>query len=398
MPRTGVESPWEAFDLGELVEIVLGGTPSTEVPTFWDGDVPWMSSGDVHQKVIHDVPGRISSLGLNSSNARLVDPPAVAVALAGQGKTRGTVALVKTRLSTNQSVALLRPHDLRLDALYLFHNLESRYDELRNRSMGGGRAGLSGKVLAAVPVALPPIGEQHRIARILESLDDLIRTSDQVIAKLASARQGVLDDLVWPLAKDAFIPLADLCVADICYGIVQSGSYVTNGIPVLAIRDLRGDFETGLHRTSSAIDARYRRSSTSPGDVLLSIKGTIGRVGIVPNHYTGNISREIARLRFSNRVLPEFARLYLSSRDAQRRLDLAVVGTTRAEISIHVLKRFGFPVPELVHQERMVEVMRSIEREIATAESSLSKLLLLRRGLAEDLLTGRVRVPEGSGA
>lgn len=389
---------WIQYELGELTEIILGGTPSTAIPALWGGTVPWMSSGDVHLKIIDDVPGRITRRGLESSNARLVSPPNVAVALAGQGKTRGTVAFVQTTLSTNQSVALLHPINERLDARFLYFNLDHRYEELRNRSMGGGRAGLSGGVLARVPIVLPPRDVQRRVAQILDALDSQIRIARELVIKLRLQADGLLDDLVAAIPEWRREPLADLCVADICYGIVQSGQFVAGGIPVLSIRDLSGDFETDLHRTDPAIDAQYRRSRVAPRDVLLSIKGTIGRVGIAPEHYMGNISRELARLRFGKDVLPEFARVYLHSREAQRRLDLAVVGTTRAEVSIHVLRKFGFPVPSPAYQERMVEAYRCIEKRILAEEQEFLKLRALKVGLADDLLTGRVRVPAEAAA
>ena len=393
MSEISKPSDWLQCELGELTEIILGGTPSTAIPAFWGGTIPWMSSGDVHRKIIRDVPGRITKRGLESSNARLVNPPTVAVALAGQGKTRGTAALVQATLSTNQSVALLRPIDERLDARFLYFNLDHRYEELRNRSMGGGRAGLSGGVLAKVPIALPPRDVQWRIAEILDAVDDQVVFARDALAKLRLQAIGVLEDLVAAIPTGKREPLADLCTADICYGIVQSGKFVADGVPVLSIRDLSGDFETGLHRTNSAIDAQSRRSRIVPRDVLLSIKGTIGRVGVAPEHYVGNISRELARLRFGKNVLPGFARSYFLSREAQRRLDLAVVGTTRAEVSIHVLKKFGFPVPSLAYQQRMIDAYSCIEKRILAEEQELLKLRALKLGLADDLLTGRVRVP-----
>ncbi len=393
MSETSNPRGWPNCELGELTEIILGGTPSTAIPAFWGGTIPWMSSGDIHRKIIDDVPGRITKLGLESSNARLVNPPSVAVALAGQGKTRGTAALVQATLSTNQSVALLRPIDERLDARFLYFNLDHRYEELRNRSMGDGRAGLSGSVLAKVPIALPPRKVQWRIAEILNAVDDQVILAQETLAKLRLQAVGVLDDLVSSIPIGQREPLADLCTADICYGIVQSGKFVADGVPVLAIRDLGGDFETGLHRTDSAIDAQYRRSRVAPKDVLLSIKGTIGRVGVAPKHYMGNISRELARLRFGKDVLPEFARLYFLSREAQRRLDLAVVGTTRAEVSIHVLKNFDFPVPSPACQQRMIDAYSCIEKRILAEEQELLKLRALKIGLADDLLAGRVRFP-----
>ena len=130
--------------------------------------------------------------------------------------------------------------------------------------------------------------------------------------------------------------------------------------------------------------------------MLLSIKGTIGRVGVVPGHYQGNISREIARLRFTSAVDPSFACQYLLSQQAQRRLDLAVVGTTRAEVSIHVLKRFEFPAPDVEVQRRLVSGTRKVNQQINSEEKIIEKLQGLRQGLAMDLLTGRVRMPVGA--
>ena len=86
------DHPWQEDVLGNIGNVVVGGTPRTSVGKYWNGDVPWMVSGDVHLKRITNVSGRITDLGLRSSNATLVAPPAVAVSLAGQGKTRGTVA------------------------------------------------------------------------------------------------------------------------------------------------------------------------------------------------------------------------------------------------------------------------------------------------------------------
>ncbi|PYV06933.1 MAG: hypothetical protein DMG10_00465 [Acidobacteria bacterium] len=118
--------------------------------------------------------GRITEAGLAASNATLVDPPAVAIGLAGQGKTRGTAALVNTPVCTNQSIALIKGRTGVLDTGYLFHNLDGRYDELRTRSAGGGRAGLSRGILAKIPIALPDLPEQTRIAAAMDTLDETI--------------------------------------------------------------------------------------------------------------------------------------------------------------------------------------------------------------------------------
>lgn len=264
----------------------------------------------------------------------------------------------------------------------------------RTTGMAESQTNFADEALMSTELTLPPMPEQRKIADILDALDEQITVSKQILVKLKLEAEGVLDKLVQGLSLADFVPLSELCVADICYGIVQSGEFVPGGVPVLAIRDLQGDFESGVHRTSRSIDAQYKRSRVVPGDILLSIKGTIGRVGISPNTYDGNISREIARIRLSSRMDPYFARHYLLSRAAQRRLDLAVVGTTRAEISIHVLKRFAFPAPDIKDQHKIARVMTEFQGLADSEQLALSKAQAVRLGVFEDLLSGRVRVPQ----
>ena len=188
--------PWPEKPFGDIGKVTVGGTPSTAVPNYWGGNVPWMASGDVHLKVITDVPTRISCLGLKKSNATLVEPPSVAVALAGQGKTRGTAALVLCELCTNQSVALLKGDPGKLDTIYLLHNFAFRYEELRSRSAGGGRAGLSKQLLEQVPIPLPPVPEQTKMAEVLSTVDRAIEETEALIAKQQRIKTGLMQDLL----------------------------------------------------------------------------------------------------------------------------------------------------------------------------------------------------------
>ena len=190
------DHPWSQEAIGNIGNVTVGGTPRTSIKEYWDGDVPWMASGDVHLKRITDVPTRITKLGLRFSNATLVEPPAVAISLAGQGKTRGTVALVLCQLCTNQSVALIKGSATRVVTDYLFYNLEFRYEELRSRSAGEGRAGLSKQILEQVPLPLPPLPDQTRIAEILSSVDRTIAQTESLIAKQQRIKTGLMQDLL----------------------------------------------------------------------------------------------------------------------------------------------------------------------------------------------------------
>jgi type I restriction enzyme, S subunit len=261
------------------------------------------------------------------------------------------------------------------------------YLNTRTTGMAESQTNFSDRALLDMLVSVPPLEDQYRIAQILDALDSQIAASARVFAKLELVKTGMLSDFIEAIPIGRYERLASLCVEDICYGIVQPGSFVPDGIPVLAIRDLLGDFQTGVHRASHSIDQQYRRSRVRPGDVLLSIKGTIGRVAVVPEHFEGNISRDMARLRFGREIEPDFAQIYFSSEHGQRMLDLAVVGTTRAEVSIHTLKRLTFPVlPQEVQKTFKVSI-RTLDRARTSESETISKLCALRQGMVANLLT-----------
>ena len=134
--------------------------------------------------------------------------------------------------------------------------------------------------------------------------------------------------------------------APIRYGVVQIGADTPNGIPIVPIKYIKEIGGAQLTKSSPIIEARFVGSRIAAGDVLISVKGTIGRVGIVPSGFKGNIAREIARLRIEPEGCPEFVMHQLEGEHTQRRINDAVVGTTRLEFSIAAVRKFEIAVPE----------------------------------------------------
>jgi len=192
----GFTELWGVSRIGDYAEVKAGGTPSTSVDRYWGGQVPWMSSGEIHRKQILEVEGRITSCGLRESSACLLPPGTVLIALAGQGKTRGTVAISRIELSTNQSIAGILPNN-RLNSDYLFYNLDSRYDELRVVSAGdGGRGGLNQRIVCNLEVPTPPIEEQRAIAAVLCDVDVEIAALGSRLTKARDIKQGMMQELL----------------------------------------------------------------------------------------------------------------------------------------------------------------------------------------------------------
>lgn len=188
---------WNTFNLGNLTSIVTGATPSTAIASYWNnGSIRWMSSGELNDKHIYDVKGRITNDGYNNSGTHIIPPSCVLIGLAGQGKTRGTAAINHVELCTNQSIAAILPNPRLFNSLYLYHYIDNKYLELRNLSAGdGGRGGLNKQILLDFEVNLPSLDEQKATASFFENLDSLIQSSTKKIESLKQVKAAGLQSM-----------------------------------------------------------------------------------------------------------------------------------------------------------------------------------------------------------
>lgn len=160
--------------LGEICKLVTGATPSKTNAAYWEnGTIPWMSSGEVNLKRVAATEKKITQLGYEKNSTTIVPKHSVVIALAGQGKTRGKVAITEIELCTNQSLCSMICNE-NLDYKFLYYILDGKYEELRAISNGDGtRGGLSLKILAPYKIPVPPLPVQREIVRILDNFTEL---------------------------------------------------------------------------------------------------------------------------------------------------------------------------------------------------------------------------------
>lgn len=193
----GFGGEWKTYKIGNLTSITTGATPSTSISSYWDnGTIRWMSSGELNNRHIYDVKGRITEDGYNSCGTHLIPPGCVLIGLAGQGKTRGTAAINHVELCTNQSIAALLPNAQMFDSSYLYHYIDNKYLELRGMSTGdGGRGGLNKQILLDFEVKLPSMEEQIALASYFDSIDSLIQSTTKKIESLKQVKAASLQSM-----------------------------------------------------------------------------------------------------------------------------------------------------------------------------------------------------------
>jgi type I restriction enzyme, S subunit len=190
------EAPdWESSSLGSVFETTSGGTPSRSEASYWGGDIPWITTSLVDFGVITEAEEFISEDGLNNSSAKLLPKGTVLIAMYGQGKTRGQVALLGVEATTNQACAAVLPKG-GIEPRFVFLNLAGRYDELRKLSNSGGQENLSQGLIREFPFAYPlDEEEQKRIADCLTFLDDRITAATQELETLKIHKKGLMQQL-----------------------------------------------------------------------------------------------------------------------------------------------------------------------------------------------------------
>lgn len=190
------EGVWNISSLGKVASISSGGTPSRSMPSYWKGDIPWVSTTLIDFNKIKTVNESITELGLSNSSAKIFPKGTILMAMYGQGKTRGKVAILDIKASINQACAAI---SLRkgMNIEFVFQNLASRYSEIRDISNQGGQENLSAGLIKEIPFSYPDVesGEQQKIADCLSAIDELITAQSQKIKSLKTHKKGLMQQL-----------------------------------------------------------------------------------------------------------------------------------------------------------------------------------------------------------
>lgn len=168
--------------IGDLCDLATGSTPSTRDRENYDGGtIKWLVSGDIHKGIIFDCNGRITEKGLRAANLKVHRENSVLIALNGQGKTRGTVALLKTAATSNQSLIAMFPKTDCIIPDFLYYVLKGMYKEIRGITGNSHRSGLNMQIVRDICVPIPDVDTQKKILAQIEAEQTLIDDAKQLV-------------------------------------------------------------------------------------------------------------------------------------------------------------------------------------------------------------------------
>ena len=186
---------WVETSLGEIAEVIGGGTPSTTIGEYWDGDIVWLTPTEITSqdgKVVSDSIRKITELGFKNSGAQML--PKDSVILTSRASV-GFVALAGKELCTNQGFQSLIPKPSVLSKFLMFW-IQLNRPEFESRSAGSTFKEISKSNVKSIKLKLPPVPEQERIVEIINTIDEVIAKSARAVDEAKQLRSGLLSELL----------------------------------------------------------------------------------------------------------------------------------------------------------------------------------------------------------
>ena len=189
------DESWEEKKLGDICKIGSGGTPSRKHEEYYNGNIPWIKTGELAWNVITESEEYITEEAVVNSSAKMHFAGSVLVAMYGQGLTRGKAAILGINATTNQAVCALQPLEL-LTSEFLFYYFMKNYWQFREEAVGGNQPNYSAKMISNWVINLPSLPEQHEIVRLI---DDLLarersaqQAAEQALASIGLMKKSIL--------------------------------------------------------------------------------------------------------------------------------------------------------------------------------------------------------------
>ncbi len=175
--------------LHQLCVIGSGGTPARSNSEFYNGNIPWIKTGEVINEVIYDTEEKISEKAIDCSSAKIYPAGSIIMAMYGQGLTRGRTAKMGIASSTNQACAVMHDFSKEIYPDYLWVYLMGEYHHIRPLASGNNQPNLSAEKIKNYPIVIPPYQEQVRLAKeVLEIKDNLKRRKTEAINIIQNAK------------------------------------------------------------------------------------------------------------------------------------------------------------------------------------------------------------------
>lgn len=412
-PIGEIPNDWDLKEVQDIFEVKTGTTPSTKNPEYWEnGSVIWITPADMSKMTgitISDSARKVTTKALKESNLNVI--PKKSIILSTRAPV-GYVALTSDDTTFNQGCKGIIPKDPdETNTLFYSYYLLSKNNRLQHLSGGSTFKELAKDTLMRINLPIPPIDEQKKIAEILSSTDQAIQKSDEIIGKTEQLKRGIIQKLLTEgIGHDEFndsvigrIPtdwgverLGNITKVTVGHvgPISQYYTESNEGIPLVSTTNIsdNGMDLKNLKFVSKEFDEKHKKSKVFFKDLIIARHGASGSASLVPAELNEAQSLNVVIVRTSHNFDSKYLEYLFNYGLVKTRLAGWKSGSVQGVVNTQVLEKFKIPIPTLPEQEKIVSIASSIDEKYQIELKRNERLKNIKKGLMNDLLTGRKRV------
>jgi len=396
---------WPRVAIGEFCKTGSGGTPSRSRLEFYDGNIPWIKSGDLREKTVEQATEFISELAIQNSSAKII--PKGAILLAMYGATVGRMAMLGIDAATNQAVCSIIPDKKKAFTKYVYYALLNKVPDFLRNAVGGAQPNISQGMIRETKISLPPIAEQIRIATILDKADAIRRKRQQAIQLadefLGSVFLNMFGDPVtnpkgWEIRKLKNISSR-----------IHSGSTPKGGSKVYVDKGIMFLRSQNVWRNKLVLDdvvyidevthKVMNKSSLKNKDILITKTGrfntensSLGRAAMYLGEDDGaNVNGHVYLVRLIKDVVSEFVLHILTTKEYREYIRrVCVGGIDKRQINKEHLENFPIIYPPITQQEQFSQIIKFHAAQKTKAISCFMSSERLFNALAQRAFRGEL--------
>lgn len=375
---------WELCTFKDvLATFSSGATPYRGIPEYYNGDVRWISSGELNYNHIYDTLEHISQQAVRNTNLRIHKPGTFLMAITGleaEG-TRGRCAFVGAPSATNQSCLAINGTDkMCTEYLFWFYRMWGQYLAFKY-CQGTKQQSYTADIVKKLPIYGPKdIAEQRAIAEALSDVDGLIAALDKKIAKKRLLKQGAMQQLLTgkkrlPGFTDEWVEKKLESIADIYQPqTISQEEFSIDGYDVYGANGVIGKYHLYNHTTEQVM-------VTCRGSSCGTVNMSAGKCWITGNAMILNMDKyDVSKI---------FIYYYLLNQD----LSELITGSGQPQIVRTPLSEYVVKIPfDRIEQQAIATILSDMDKEIADLEAQRDKYRLLKSGMMQKLLTGQIRL------
>ncbi|WP_149096246.1 restriction endonuclease subunit S [Paenibacillus terrae] len=408
----GFTDAWEHRKLSDVAQISSGGTPNRKKNSYWNGTIHWATTAEVNYSVITDTNEKITLEGLNSSSAKLLPIGTILMAMYGQGKTRGKVAILGIEATTNQANANIVVSPI-VNNLFIYYQLEKQYEILRNLANEGGQANLSLSIIKNISISVSSnLSEQEKNGNLFKQFDHLITLHQRKLNNIKNLKAGLLQkmfpkngedfpEIRFPGFTDAWEQrkLGDIFnVLDGDRGKNYPGEsdFYENGETLFLdtgnVKKNGFDFSTKKYITKEK-DESLRSGKLELHDFVLTSRGTLGNVAYYDEKTKNNnpsvrINSAMLILRpvMSNQVSEDYMAIVLRGNTIGTFMSTNHVGSAQPHITKRDLIKVSVGIPSTLEEQTQIGTFfKQLDHLITLHERKLEHLQEQKKALLQQM-------------